>query len=540
MDSVKIRELFIFNTKLKSPKKKPSDDEAQDAKLLYYYPEDTEILVKRSNIGIIEGTLGFMQSFEKIDSNYLLTELNKTYFVANGYEEDFIIGFILDKENSTNFNKFENFDTKKAWLKDLLDHFYNSFILFHNSLKNFFLSKETPEISVPLTNEKNNIVRDFVLNYFKCIDLLKLPIIDNLQYYPTSPNLQAGFLLAIQRLSEKLPELQMTSIVYKGKLIHNQLPFDVMSLFYNLFFSTYECTSKYTSFNHPKTDSLEVTEVKKDENKQENVEKTENSADNITSKETKKKNENSAESNKMGEEKKESEEKIENNEQNKINEANVDEKNENENKKEDVNVTSPYRKVLEIPQGKSDFLVGVKNISSNKYNIFIPSIYIKENDMEYKMLIYYHNGMVIFLFLDKDFDVKNKITQINKIPKWISKYFKDQINSLLETEKNPIVEYNTFCYCNTCNKSIKFAGFLNKKSNNSFDWKMYDVLQKAMFINEDTEMTSLTKFKGYYIYFINSIGKKVVIFYKDNISVSQIKQEIEKTKKNHFDYIFLN
>ena len=72
MDSVKIRELFIFNTKLKSPKKKPSDDEAQDAKLLYYYPEDTEILVKRSNIGIIEGTLGFMQSFEKIDSNFLL------------------------------------------------------------------------------------------------------------------------------------------------------------------------------------------------------------------------------------------------------------------------------------------------------------------------------------------------------------------------------------------------------------------------------------------------------------------------------------
>ena len=69
---------------------------------------------------------------------------------------------------------------------------------------------------------------------------------------------------------------------------------------------------------------------------------------------------------------------------------------------------------------------------------------------------------------------------------------------------------------------------------------MYDVLQKAMFINEDTEMTSLTKFKGFYIYYINSIGKKVVIFYKDNISVSQIKQEIEKTKKNHFDYIFLN
>ena len=88
MYSFKIRELFIFNTNLKSPKKKPSDDEAQDAKLLYYYPDNTEILVKRSNIGIIEGTLSFMQAFEKVDSNFLLTELDKTVFIAEGYEND--------------------------------------------------------------------------------------------------------------------------------------------------------------------------------------------------------------------------------------------------------------------------------------------------------------------------------------------------------------------------------------------------------------------------------------------------------------------
>ena len=92
MDSLKIRELFIFNTKLKSPKKKPSDDEAQDAKLLYYYPDNTEVLVKRSNIGIIEGTLSFLQAFENVDSNFLLTELNKTFFIADGYEDGFIIG----------------------------------------------------------------------------------------------------------------------------------------------------------------------------------------------------------------------------------------------------------------------------------------------------------------------------------------------------------------------------------------------------------------------------------------------------------------
>ena len=86
MDILEIKEFFIFNTKLKSPLEKPSDDDVQDAKLLYYYPENTEILVKRSNMGIIEGTTAFMKEFEKTNSNFLLAELNKVFFVANNYE----------------------------------------------------------------------------------------------------------------------------------------------------------------------------------------------------------------------------------------------------------------------------------------------------------------------------------------------------------------------------------------------------------------------------------------------------------------------
>ena len=82
MDVLEIKEFFIFNTKLRSPLKKPSDDDIQDAKLLYYYPEKTETLVKRSNMGIIEGTTAFMREFEKSNSNFLLAELNKVFFCS--------------------------------------------------------------------------------------------------------------------------------------------------------------------------------------------------------------------------------------------------------------------------------------------------------------------------------------------------------------------------------------------------------------------------------------------------------------------------
>ena len=152
MDILEIKEFFIFNTKLKSPLEKPSDDDVQDAKLLYYYPENTEILVKRSNMGIIEGTTAFMKEFEKTNSNFLLAELNKVFFIANNYEEDFTICFILRKKsaNPTIFNRCESIESKKKWLKLFMDNFYNIFILFHNKLKNFFISKENPEINTPL------------------------------------------------------------------------------------------------------------------------------------------------------------------------------------------------------------------------------------------------------------------------------------------------------------------------------------------------------------------------------------------------------
>ena len=564
MDSLKIREVFIFNTKLKSPKKKPSDDEAQDAKLLYYYPEDTEILVKRSNIGIVEGTLSFMQAFEKVDSNFLYTELNKTYFIADGFENDFIIGFILDKENSKTFNKFENLDTKKKWLKELLNNFYETFILFHNKLSEFFLNKETPDINLGLPGEKSYMVKDFVENYCIFFKSMKMPILNNLQYFTLNSVLQSGLLLSIQRLKEKVPHLKMATILYKGKLVHNQLPFEVISLIYNIFFSSLECSAKCNSFTVPNNlqhvkvgvtppsakeenekGKKEGEKIEKEEKKEETVKTTEDSTTNNTSNdncinegnknEIKEENFPTEEAKNIEEEKKEKE-----------NENKIDDKGEEANKKY---TKSPYMKILNIKNSEYNFLTGIfkdnnpnaQNETEKDISIFIPTIYIKELDQEYYMIIYSLRFFMFFLFFDKNFEILKNIEQIEKLQKRINKYFKEQFNNIKELDKNQSSENNNiFCYKNSCNKSIKFNGFINKKNNNSFDWKLLEVVQKSLFINGDTEMTSLAKYKGgYYIYFIQSIGQEVVMLFKDGLSLNQVKQEIEKNKKNYFDNLFL-
>lgn len=477
MDLLKIKEFFIFNTKLKSSLEKPNDDEIQDAKLLYYYPESTESLVKRSNMGIIEGTTAFMKEFQKSKTNFLLTELNKVYFLANNYEEDFNICFILVKNspNPTIFNRYESIETKKKWLKLIIDNFYNTFILFHNTLSEFFLSKEKPEINAFLSEEKCNILKDFLMNYMEHMNTMRYPLIDNLQYFPMSTNTQASLLLSIQRLQEKLPDMKMSAIVYKGKIIHSQLPFNVISLLYNIFYNSYESTPKFENFGEPPYEVMQNISLKPDL---------------------------------------------------KINDEKLFSQK-----------SSPFRKVFNLGESKSDFLIGIKEISLNNFNVFIPNIYIKELDKEFRLFAYYYHEMVIFIFIDKKFNVVNQIPKIKKIPKWIDKFFRDNLTFLAKNAKNIVSENNLFLYTNYANKSIRLCGFFNKKK---MDEKMFETLKKALFINENNTMSGLTKFKGYYIYYIKSMGRKIIMFFKDNLTIAQLTQEINKVNKENFQYIFLD
>ena len=77
MENFTIKSCFICDSTLKSKKKKPSDDEIQDIKLLYYYPNNEDQVIKRSNMGIVEGTIGFMDAFERSpdDDKFIIAEL---------------------------------------------------------------------------------------------------------------------------------------------------------------------------------------------------------------------------------------------------------------------------------------------------------------------------------------------------------------------------------------------------------------------------------------------------------------------------------
>lgn len=60
---VSLQMVMVYNPKLEPPNKKPSEEDIQDAKLIYYYPDKTAIEEKRNHVGLAEGNFQFWNSF---------------------------------------------------------------------------------------------------------------------------------------------------------------------------------------------------------------------------------------------------------------------------------------------------------------------------------------------------------------------------------------------------------------------------------------------------------------------------------------------
>jgi hypothetical protein len=220
------------------------------------------------------------------------------------------------------------------------------------------------------------------------------------------------------------------------------------------------------------------------------------------------------------------------------NDVNGDSSNDNDND------FSPFRKAFDLAGSNNDFLIGLQKASgNNNYNIFIPCIYIRELQTTFKLLVYYYNGMTVFIFLKNSFNIKSNLTTtLVNISKWITKYFIDSIIKELENtfkSKLSYVENSMYVYCNNANKSLKVTNHFYNKKNRELDNEKFDLIQRLFLLNADVEMTSICKYKGYIIYYLNSCERNLVMLYSDNLSLNQVMGNIEATKKSTFESIYL-
>jgi hypothetical protein len=293
----------------------------------------------------------------------------------------------------------------------------------------------------------------------------------------------------------------MSAIVYKGHIIHNQLPLGSFSLLYNVFYNVFNSQIRYNKFKQPQHEVIQSININSSSSTSNTNDKQNDNHHHLYSNEI------------------------------------------NNNDTYLFNNESPFSKAFELIPDHNDFLIGIQKGSGNNYNVFIPSIYIRELNSSFKLLVYHYNGMNIFMFLKESFNIHNQLTStLVNVSKWVEKYFVESIFEELET----VYEYRMsrtdelmYIYLNNANKSLKISKqFYNKKDMN-IETERIDLIQRIFSLHKDVEMTSISKYKGCYIYYLNSCERNLIMLFGDNMSIAQVMKNIENAKNTTFDSIYM-
>ena len=484
MEKLSFKSCFIFNPNLKSLVKKPSDDEKQDAKLLIYYPACEEILVKRSNMGIIEGTIQFNHSFNslqekseknKLKDEFLLTELNSTYYFSQKFEDEYYIVISVDKKNKI-FNLNESTNYRVKLFKDILTRFYDYFYLFHGSFKdNFFPEGKDIRNDSTLFNHVTTVFSDFITCYFDNIgnysktEEYQTPITDGILY--STCNTYPNLLFSILRVNEKFRDIKSISLVYNGFLIHNEIDINIMSLLYNILYNNINGDNNYDKFRYP----IFHEEINNNEIKDEN---------------------------------------------NKIS-----------------------SKLLNFPLASSPFMKGFIvnnknniNINSNNYfigcdlnnkKVFIPILYNYNNKQKMKLMIYNLKELSIFLFFDENFEIKESDI-FDQMAVFLEVCFTQNLEELkkinFDDKIKDLKKEFDFVYYNKQNKSFRLSYSFYSKNSKDLDKSKIPVLEKIkQLIMSNRIKKSVTKFEGQYLYYFEQFQKNVAIILKENKPIEEVK-----------------
>lgn len=498
MEKLSFKSCFIFNPNLKSLLKKPTDDDKQDAKLLVYYPSCEEILIKRSNMGIIEGTIQFNHSFnnlqekknskkDKTNDEFLLTELNSLYYFSQKFEDEYYIAISVDKNKKNKIlNLNENVNYRVSLFKEILFNFYNYFYLFHGSFKeNFFPGDADIRGDKDKFNYVTTVFSDFITCYFDFIGnynineiLYQSPITDGILYSTCTvyPNL----LFSVLRLNEKYRDIRAISLVYKGFLIHNEIDVDEMALLYNMMYNNINGDDYFDKFRYP----IFLEETDKNEIKEEDKNKNENTNANL---------------------------------------------------------------VTNLPLASSPFFKGFvnnnknakknSNLNNNNFfmgcdlfnrKVFIPLLHFnKSSQKKMKLMIFNIKELNIFLFFDENFEIKDS-DSFEQLAVFLDICFKDSLTELkkinFEDKTKEIKKEFDFVYYNKQNKSFKLSYSFYTKNTNELDKSKIPILEKIKELMMSKRIKkSVTKIEGQYLYYFEQFQKNVAIILKENKPIEEVK-----------------
>jgi len=222
----KLTQLFLFNSTWG-----PREGE-EDQKVVFFWPEETEINTQVKSVGLIEAVIRFGETFSKKPAHSLHTQ--KTRTVWREVEDNFFLCFTATVPSIKKIGKegaevleFRPEDVSDSVLLGVLERAHNMFSLFLGSLS----------IILSSNNGNKEVVREranhFYTRYLATLRLENISVLDmwgGLQYLPleSEPFLRVQTL--VTRTQEQFENIHSSLFLQQGQLVWSGLVPDITRL----------------------------------------------------------------------------------------------------------------------------------------------------------------------------------------------------------------------------------------------------------------------------------------------------------------------
>eukprot|EP00397_Hematodinium_sp_SG-2012_P022124 GEMP01022904.1.p1 GENE.GEMP01022904.1~~GEMP01022904.1.p1 ORF type:complete len:402 (+),score=73.32 GEMP01022904.1:114-1319(+) len=249
---------FIYDPNLVSTESKPTDEDFQDAKIIYYSPSYATQEEKRSQVSLIEGLVAFTQQFEP-ESPLESLRTDELSFVVSEVEPSLWFTLVIKLPE-------ESCPSDGASLA-ILKNCHTTFCLLHGPIRKYLQTYDLLKLV--------DLLEDFIPAYMDTIDYtLTLPggqtsLFSQLQGFHYAPVERATYVAVasfIQRLQQQFPGIRHSCLLYHAHLIYSGLSLDDMKVLYNYLvsFNGIVRTTKLNELDAKVLEMLKATAMMRD------------------------------------------------------------------------------------------------------------------------------------------------------------------------------------------------------------------------------------------------------------------------------------
>lgn len=227
---------FIFSPALVPEVQKPTEEQLQDAKIIYYSPSCSPVEEKRSQVGLIEGLTSFTAMFSSPGEGPLRSIRTKQLALTIIEAEPKIWMVLVmrhaqaspDASHGSQEQRLDEEDLSDGTLQAILKNCYGVFRLLHGTIQAFVEAQSMHKLF--------DLLEDFVPAFLETVDAGDFSIfheLDGFHYGPVERNTCVSIHCFLDKIQESFPAIRHSAFLYDAHLIYSTLALGDMRVLYS-------------------------------------------------------------------------------------------------------------------------------------------------------------------------------------------------------------------------------------------------------------------------------------------------------------------